>query len=282
MIHGLPDKIVALTDFSVSSEQAVERATELAKLLKKPLEIFHVTPVPPIPSMAGSDMRSEILEVVEREAQESLRNYVKGLEERHPGTWISSSLASNVRFEEAVEQLVQRSPNCLLVFGKKKRSALERVFVGSSLTNLLRRGTIRTPMLLVSPDSGPLSVSKLMLTLDLNSKLEEDRFDLVEALLAVFKVRWDLVYATEGKQPDDAALEKSLVESLPAELLAKMENIYLLESKEEVTIRAKAPDQLIVAFPKRKSIWDSMFKGSFSEFLADNQDQLLLMIPESN
>ncbi|WP_209330092.1 universal stress protein [Lunatimonas salinarum] len=282
MIQGLPDKIVALTDFSPSSDQAVELAAELAKRLKKPLEVFHATPVPPVPSMAGADIRSEILDVVEREGEASMRQFVKGLEERHVGTLLSSSVVSNVGFEEAVEQLVQRSPNCLLVFGKKNRSALERIFVGSGLTSLLRSGNVCAPMLLVSPESVPLNVSKLMLALDLKSKLEEERFDLVAGLLAAFKVRWDLVYATEGKPLEDAALEQLLVGSLPADLIAKMENIYLLESKEEIRDRATAADQLIVAFPKRKTIWESIFKGSFSEFLAAHQDRLLLLVPDTN
>lgn len=280
MIQGLPNKIVALTDFSPSSDRAVELAAELATQLKKQLYIFHITPIPPVPSMAGAAMRSEILDAVKREAEVSLQQCVKELEARHPGVWVASSLASNVSFEEAVEDLVQSSPNCLLVFGKKKRSALERVFVGSSLTKLLRKGTIKAPMLLVSPESGALRVSKLILALDLKSKLEEERFELVEALLAFFHVHWDLVYATDGKQPDDATLEQLLVAALPAELITKLENINLLDSKEEIQNRPKAPHQLVVAFPKRKTFWDSLFKSSFSEFLADYQDQLLLLVPD--
>ncbi|EON75284.1 hypothetical protein ADIS_4455 [Lunatimonas lonarensis] len=279
MILGLPDKLIVFTDFSEPSQHAVQVSVELAKRLKRPLEVFHVLTAPPIPSMAGVAMRNELLESAKAEAELTLSSLVKRLEEAHKATVVKSSVIAKLGFEEAVERTAQASPNCLLIFGKKKRSALERMFVGSGLTSLLRRGEVGVPMLLVSPGSGSLGISKLLLALDLNSPADDSRFDLVEALLELFGVRWDLVYAS-GRNLTDDELEKSLVNALPASLLAKLETINLLESKEELGDRPAASDQWVVAFPRRKSMLESLLKGSFSQFLAEAQDRNLLLIPE--
>jgi nucleotide-binding universal stress UspA family protein len=279
MMQGLPDKLIVFTDFSEPSRHAVQVSVELAKRLKRPLDVFHVLTAPPIPSMAGVAMRNELMESAKAEADQTLSSQLKRLEEVHKGTVVKSSVIARLGFEEAVERTAEASPNCLLIFGKKKRSALERVFVGSGLTNLLRRGQVGVPLLLISPDSGPLRISKLLLALNLNSPADESGFDLVEALLELFEARWDLVYASGRKLTDDE-LEKSLISSLPASLLAKLATINLLDSKEELSDRPAVPGHWVVAFPRRKSMLESLLKGSFSQFLADTQDCNLLLIPE--
>ncbi|WP_158860784.1 universal stress protein [Lunatibacter salilacus] len=280
---GLPDRIVSLTDFSETSNNAAKRAAELALIMKRPMTLLHISESTAIPSLADASLRNQLMEEELEIKGEKLQQVADELTE------IYSNLALNIRiiadpvFDTGIERFLTEMPASLLVLGKKHRTTLEKIFIGSNIKRLLRNGHFTVPLLLVPPQLDRFELKHLILAVNLREKMAEIGFSFLEKLIANYGVTLGVVYSQGKDGLSEKEVDAKLKEILPKAMSEKIQSITLVGDKEDIPTTPyvdELPTDIVVAFPGKKGLFESLVKGSFSEYLADNYEKPILLIPQ--
>jgi nucleotide-binding universal stress UspA family protein len=280
---GLPNQIVSLTDFSETSSNAANRAAELALIMKRPMTLLHISESIPLPSLADASVRSKLMEEDLQQRQATLLKAAEQLKVSFPRLALSTRLIADPAFDAGIDRYLQEMPASLLVLGKKKRSSLEKLFIGSNIKRLLRNGHFTVPMLLIPQELNWFELEHLILAVNLREKVSEKGFIFVQRLIEAYGITLGVVYSHGKDDISKEEVEALLKENLPISLTQKIQNITLVGAKEDILNTpyvSERPTDIVVAFPGKKGLFDSIVKGSFSEFLADNYEKPLLLVPQ--
>lgn len=280
----LPDRIVSLTDFSESSNNAAMRAAELALIMRRPMTLLHISESTTLPSLADSSLRNELMEEELQRKGEQLQQVADELTHTYSNLAVSTRLIADPVFDTAIEMFLKEIPACLLVLGKKHRSTLERIFIGSNIKRLLRNGHFSVPLLLIPPKLDRFELKHMILAVNLGEKLAEGSYSIIQKFVDVYGITLGIVYSYGKEQVTKTGAEALIKENFPASLGDQIQYINLVASKEDLPKNPHATESytdIVVAFPARKGLFESLVKGSFSEFLADNYENPLLLIPQA-
>ena len=280
---GLPDQIVSLTDFSETSTNAAGRAAELALLMKRPMTLLHISESISLPSLADASVRNQLMEEDLQLKRTNLQQTADRLKDSFPKLVLTIRLIADPVFDSGIEKFLKEMPASLLVLGKKHRTMLERIFIGSNIKRLLRNGHFTVPLLLIPPTLNRFAMEHLILALNLREKMDETGFSFVQKLISMYGVTLGVVYSQGKEALSEEEVGAMLKVNLPTAMGEKIQRITLVEAKEDIPTTAymrERPTDIVVAFPKKKGMLESLVKGSFSEFLADNYEKPLLLIPQ--
>lgn len=283
VMTGLPDRIVALTDFSETSNNASMRAAELALLMKRPLTLLHISESTPLPSLADPSLRNKLMEEDLEQKRDKLQQVADELTQIYPNLALSTRLIADPVFDSGIERFLKEMPASLLVLGKKHRSTLEKIFIGSNIKRLLKNGHFTVPLLLVPPKLDRFELKHMILAVNLREKMAEASYSIIQKFVDTYEITLGIVYSQGKEKVNKMEAESLLKENLPTSLGDQIQNINLVASMEDIPNTPYASEShtdIIVAFPARKGLFESIVKGSFSEFLADNYEKPLLLIPQ--
>ena len=140
MDSASPKKILCPVDFSPGSEQAIEKARELAGALGAKLELVHAyqLPVLALPDSSVTVSPTYVVELTSR-AQQELDRHAQELE-RDGITTTTRVLEGNPA--EAIVDCAKESGATMIVMGTHGRSGFRRFLLGSTAERVVRLATV--------------------------------------------------------------------------------------------------------------------------------------------
>lgn len=181
-------KIVCLYDFSLSSENALRYANELAQILQARLLLFYNVPAPAAatPAAGGAPDHTQLVAQLEERNE-----HVKKLEEvkrrlvyEDPSR--QSSLECVIKYgsaKENISSLVREAQADLVVVGNEDAEALQEIFAGSVAAGIIDR--VHCPVLVIPEQASFKSFRKIVYAVDQIQEPYEDA-GLVLQLAQVF------------------------------------------------------------------------------------------------
>ena len=141
----LPNQIIAATDFSPASSQAVSVASRMARTFKAKLTLFHVFPY--VPRHRYKIPVEWMVEIIRRDVHTRLQEVKNSL--------CQSGIDTNIVVQEdgapalQILNFIQTCKHSLLVMGTHATSGMERFLLGSTAEEVLRQTTC--PVITVGP-----------------------------------------------------------------------------------------------------------------------------------
>lgn len=147
-------RILVATDFSISSDRAVESAVSLASDLGAHLDVLHVFCEPAMPSFygAGSLLLYGKVPDLKEEAEEILGRLEEKIKEKHSD--ISIHLIEDKPVKGILKGIEKLQPD-LLVIGSLGLTGIKKVLLGSVANEVVREAGCST--LIVKADNGAAS-----------------------------------------------------------------------------------------------------------------------------
>lgn len=164
-------KILWATDFSVEAEEALQYAHKWAEMFDAELLALHVVPdFSPVLYNTTTVVEGELLrrvDLIKQEAQQRLLDLSteKGIDFR--------ILVSEGNAAKKIIETVEAEHADLIVMGKRGMSALEKLFIGSVTSQILRHAPV--PLLLTRAKSGEPAFDKILVPTDFSEHEEIER-----------------------------------------------------------------------------------------------------------
>jgi len=158
---SIPKKILLPVDFSVSSEAALEAATELALYFHAELYLLHVIPV--IPDVVSPDFPAafapskEFLDQARRNAMEKLARYAAKVVPKGIRTDFAAEVGDDIA--SAIQTVIERERINLLVLSTHGLSGWRAVVFGSIAESTLRK--VQCPVLLLQAPKRGISQNEV-------------------------------------------------------------------------------------------------------------------------
>jgi nucleotide-binding universal stress UspA family protein len=143
------ERILVATDFSESSEQALNYALCIAEKFNSELTLVHSWEVPSYSYAAGLYLPADVTAPIERAATLRLEEAVGQFKTRFPAA--KSLLRAGVAWEEVLGAAAQLNAD-LIVMGTHGRRGLERTLLGSVAEKVVRMSSV--PVLTVHGKPG--------------------------------------------------------------------------------------------------------------------------------
>jgi len=252
--------IIAATDFSSSSLNAVNYAADLAESLNAKLVLLNVVEIPmaasevPVPETVFEDMVSM--------ADHDLDNLVLGLMDRSEG---KLDLSTKVVLGTVATQIKEVSDDYqpfAIVMGKKAGNSLERILLGSSTLSSVKHNPY--PILIIPENVRFKGIQKIGLACDLQNVVDTIPFKLLTAWLSAFNPSLDIIHLSKREQDfnsldvsESISLENHLNQFKPkfhflvGEKLAERLNQYALEQQLDLLVIVPKKHGFLAMFDKK-------------------------------
>ncbi len=242
--------IVAPTDFSAVSLNAVNYAADMADMLGLNLNLLHVFEIPvpiseiPVP---GVDLTE-----LEKESTLQLDNLKEKLFARTGGRLtIHSAIRPGNVLTEIISYCASLRPQAVIM-GAEKTSALERAIFGGRTVEALKQ--LEWPLIIVPPNAVFRNIRKIGFACDFREVVESVRVKEIKELVHEFKAEFHVIHINEGGG-----------EPFSAEMIE--ESGFLQEMLGDLN-------------PKYHFINSPEIEGAISDFAEKNNLDLLIIVPK--
>lgn len=242
--------IIVPTDFSKTSVNAAQYASDMALHMQMGLLLVHVLPLPLLVSEVP--MPPDSFEVSLEESNERLRELKERLERHHNDKLCIDYRAITGSFLDALKKLEEEKDMFAVIMGTSGSGATAAFFLGSF--SLTAAKHLEKPLIVVPPGYTYKPIAKLGLACDMKDSVDALPMDAIDGLMAYYEgARMEILYITgdsEKMAPTVLSESKSLMASLA-------------HYKPEVKISAHAD-----------------IKQGLEEFVAQSGIDLLLLLPK--
>ncbi|MEX6690910.1 universal stress protein [Danxiaibacter flavus] len=259
--------IIALTDFSENSLNAVNYAADMACLIRARLTIMNVVPLPmsgaevPVPAYNFQDLDDD--------AQEELKLLKQKIEERTNGHIIVHAEIRPGNLLPMLKDYCEMVKPFAVVMGEESAGALERTLLGGAAVSALR--DIYWPVIFVPFNATFEGIKKIGLACDLKKVHETVHVEPIKAFVKEFDAELHVVNISDNGQnafDDKAVLESMILQEMLGELNPKY---HFISSKDTDTaiqkfVVEKDMDMLML-IPKKHLFPGTMFKARHSKEL---------------
>ena len=262
--------ILAPTNFSAASINAVNYAADLACVTGARLCLMNVFPLPmvfsEVPAPANSLMK------MEEDAEKELIKLKEKIAARvNSEIDIDTEVRSGYVIQEIEDYCEDIHPYAVVV-GAESAGALERFFSGGRTTGAVDQ--LSCPVIVVPPDVQFNSIRKIGLACDLKNVVETIPFTQIKSLVNEFKAELHIIHVSEETEkvlnPDTIA-ETGWLQDILGELKPKYHFIKFIKEEEmEKSIDDFAEQQkldLLIVIPKKHSLVSKLFQRSHSKRL---------------
>ena len=193
--------LIATTDFSPSSINAVHYAADMAKAINARLILFNAVPVPmavseiPVPEATLGDMLTET-------AQE-LNALKEKLVLRTTGKVDISTEVLMGSFVDKIDEISDQCNPFAIVMGIAKGKPIERFLMGSNTFYAINKNS--NPVLIVPEDASFRPINKIGLACDLETVAETIPFKLVGEWVSVFKSTLNIIHVSNKSKPQKSS-----------------------------------------------------------------------------
>lgn len=262
--------IIAPTNFSAVSINAVNYAADMACVIGARLCLMHVFPIPmafsEVPAPANSLMQ------MEDEAEKDLLQLKEKVAARVGGRIdIDTEVRTGYVISE-VEDYCENIHPYAVVVGAETAGAVERFLAGGRTTGAIEQLTC--PVIVVPPDAKFTSIRKIGLACDLRKVVETIPFNQVKSLVHEFKAALHIIHVSEGSEavfdPDTIA-ESGWLQEILGELKPKYHFIKFTnedEMEKSITDFAEKNEiDLLIVIPKKHNLLAKLFRHSHAKKL---------------
>jgi nucleotide-binding universal stress UspA family protein len=237
--------LIATTDFSPSSINAVHYAADMAKAINAGLILFNAVRVPmavseiPVPEATLGDMLTE--------AARELNTLKDKLVLRTTGKVNITTEVVMGNFADKIDEISDKYSPFAIIMGIVPGKAIERFFLGSNTMYAINRNP--NPILIVPERASFRPINKIGLACDLEAVAETIPFKVVSEWVSVFKSTLNIIHVSKnGKAQKSSQIAEAIslqnhlnkfhpkFEFLTGDNLAEKLNEYTKEHKLDLLI----------------------------------------------
>jgi nucleotide-binding universal stress UspA family protein len=259
--------IVAATDFTPVSLNAVHYAAELASALGMKLSILHVCGIP----MSFNEVPAPTFDLVKAraEAKIDLATIKENIEERTSGR---VQVKTQVRVGEVVSEINDHCNSVqpyAVVIGAETANAFERFLFGSKTITALRQLT--WPLIIVPPDVGFSNIRKIALACDCKDVVETIPTFHINALVKNLHAQLHVLHIATNDHEFNAPEAEEEFDWLKEILRGMRPKYHIINGKDiEKSIAGFAEENeidLLIIIPKKYGILRDLLHNSHSKKL---------------
>lgn len=262
--------IVAATNFSPVSLNAVNYAADMAGVIDARLCILHVIPLPvtfsEVPAPANS------LVQMEKDAEQQMQELKEKTAARAYGRIdIDTEVRTGYIIPE-LENYCEGIQPYAVVVGAESAGAVERFFSGGQTTSAIE--ALHCPVIVVPPEAHFTNIRKIGLACDLRDVVDTIPFNQIKSLVNKFKAELHIIHINEVTKPvfdPDTIAESGWLQDILGELKPKYHFIkYIKEDEMEKGITDFAEQykiDLLITVPKKHNLLSKLFQHSHSKRL---------------
>jgi nucleotide-binding universal stress UspA family protein len=189
--------LIATTDFSPSSINAVNYAADMAKTIKARLILFNAVPIPmavseiPVPEATLGDMLTE--------ASRELKTLKDKLLLRTNGELDISTEVLMGNFADKIDDISDKCKPFAIVMGIAQGKAVERFLMGSNTFYAINRSP--HPILIVPEKACFRPINKIGLACDLGAVVPTIPFKLIDEWVSVFNASLNVIHVSANGKP---------------------------------------------------------------------------------
>jgi len=267
--------IIAPTDFSPVSLNAVEYAADMAADIQANLFLVHIIELP----FTEAPITAESYDVTIRQSRQDLFELQEKMVARtHNTINIETYIGMGTLLSE-LNKICNLHEPFAVVMGTEERDFIERFFIGNSTKAAVHY--LQYPVLVVPAATTYKKVNKICLACDL-----KDVYDLpvekIKELVTVFDARLDIVHVCKDEDEKlHSHLAATLIENQLNKLHPKVE--FIINKKIDEGIRqyaAKQKDEMMLVIPKKHSFMESIFHKSHAKAFSRHTDLPVINIVE--
>lgn len=261
--------IIAPTDFSPISLNAVNYAAEMARCVNANLTLLHIC-LMPITTYGEVPIVVENMGSYMSDAEERILQLKNNLEKRNDGkVKIDTEVRMAATVSGELANFCKSKQPFAVVMGTQGSSAVERVFFGSNTINVVKH--LAWPVIVVPPEARFANIKKIGLACDLKNVDESVPFSQIRSLVNEFHAELYILHInpeaekgyTAEKTVESRSLQNKLDDLHPDYRFIDYEDI---ENGLEEFAETNKLD-LLITIPKRHSIIDNLFHKSHSKKL---------------
>ena len=261
--------IIAPTDFSPISLNAVNYAAEMARSVNADLTLLHIC-LMPITTYGEVPIVVENMGSYMSDAEKRILQLKNNLEKRNDGkVKIDTEVRMAATVSGELANFCKSKQPFAVVMGAQGSSAVERVFFGSNTINAVKH--LAWPVIVVPPEGRFANIKKIGLACDLKNVDESVPFSQIRSLVNEFRAELYILHInpeadrgyTAEKTIESRSLQNMLDDLHPVYRFIDYEDIE--GGLEEFATTNKL--DLLITIPKHHSIIDKLFHKSHSKKL---------------
>lgn len=259
--------ILATTDFSPNSENALYYAAELAQAVGASLYLMHVYSIPipvseaPVPVVDVSQIEEDALTQLNKFKRKINQQIGNGL----PVELILRS--GNVNWE--IEEFCKQLQPYVVVMGAESSGPVGRVLFGAKTLNAISR--LEWPVMIIPPGVSFTNLQRIGLACDFRQVLDTVPVNEIRDLVKKFNAEFHILHAsmdsTDSMNPETVE-ESAWIEDLLGDLHPKY---HFIKDKNTDKAIARFADEyqldLLIVIPKKHGILERIFEHSHSKSL---------------
>ncbi|MBX9781758.1 MAG: universal stress protein [Chitinophagaceae bacterium] len=259
--------IIAPTDFSDVSVNAVRYAADMAGMMNTSLIILHVFPLP----MPVSEVPVSAFDIqqFQDEAEKLMRQFLITVRDysNHKITITSSIKPGNAL--SGIKALCEKEHPYAVVMGAETADALEKLFAGAVTTGAVKR--LQWPVIVVPPGATFKGLRKIGLACDFRNVMDTLPYEELKSLVETFKAELHVIHV--NTESDESFSGETAAESIW--LQNKLSNLkpnyhFIHQDNTEKTIIEFADNNkldLLIITPKNHDILSRLFLKTYSKKL---------------
>jgi len=256
--------IVAPTDFSPVSLNAVDYAADMAAMLGLDLNLVHVYAIPvpvsevPVPVVNVRDMETEAASRIE-ELRDKLLTRTLG----------KIAIRTEVRPGNVLPEIISYCTGVkphAVVIGAESTGAFERVFLGGKTIEALKQ--MEYPLIVVPPNVSFKNIRKIGFACDFREVVESVRVKEIKEIVEEFKAELHILHVTGDEFRPQTVEESGWLQEMLGSLNPKYHFLKGPEVEKELAEFAEKNNlDLLIIIPKKHSFISRIFQHRHSKRL---------------
>jgi nucleotide-binding universal stress UspA family protein len=269
--------ILAPTDFTSSSLNAVYYAADLAYSINAKLVLFHAIPFPIAVSEISvpGDFIDDMLEAGQRDLDELLGRLQSRTKSRI--SIVTEIVIGSV--EQEIENISSKERPLVIVLGMRPGKSFERVLMGSSTFHIMNH--VNFPTLIIPEGVQYREIRSIGIACDLRHEDEKLPYETIKEWLYLFKSKLEIIHVADRNTDSNGGMVVESI-SLQNRLNAFKPHFHFLENDNIADGLQKFSDScpldLLMVFPRKHGIFGAFHK-KISKFIITHNRFPVLSIP---
>jgi len=259
--------MIAPTDFSVISLNAVNYAADMASAVGTDLSIIHVYTIPV--SFGEVAVQEYSIKQIFSEAEEKMDRVMENIINRTKGKIKVNTELIEGDVVVSIKEYCKSVNPYAIVMGSESGNAYERFLFGAKTISSMKK--LEWPMIVVPPDAKFSAIKKIGLACDYRKVVDTIPVNEIKDLVRTFRAEFHVLYVSDEVFPkfDPLTVEESgWLQEMFAELKPRYDFINDMDIEEGlVKFSERNHLDLLIVIPKRHNVADKIFQRSHSKRL---------------
>ncbi len=268
--------ILAPTDFSTASLNAVNYAADLAFSINAKLVLFHAIPFPI--AVSEISVPGDFIDIMVDTRKKDMDDLLQQMQSRTKGRISITSEITIGAVEREIESIALKERPLAIVVAIRPGKSFERVIMGTSVFHIMNH--IGFPTLIVPEGFHYREIKSIGMTCDLKRVDEALPFEKVKEWLSLFKSNLDIINITtqdknlKGEQVAESISVQNKLNTFKPHFHFLNGNNIAEELNDFVTIH---PLDLLIVFPRKHGIFKLFYKKKSKSIVTHSHLPILSM-----